>query len=52
LFFPQKLTLKIDSALSTGSHGKYMQNVSFPWPQVVAAHYRKSLGRANSNSGS
>jgi hypothetical protein len=29
-----------------------MQHVSFPWPQVVAAHDRNSFGRAKRNSGS
>jgi hypothetical protein len=33
VFFNRKLTLKMDSAASTGSHGNYI-NVSFLWPPV------------------
>jgi len=29
--------LKIDSAASARSHGKYMKSFRFPWPPVVAA---------------
>jgi hypothetical protein len=42
----KKLMLQIDSTASAGSHGKYMKNVSFPWPPVVKAHDRKRLARA------
>jgi hypothetical protein len=35
--FNKKTKLKIDSAGSTGSHGKYIKYVSFHWPPVVAA---------------
>ena len=27
--------LKINSAASTGSHGKYMKYISFPWQYVI-----------------
>jgi hypothetical protein len=27
--------LKINSAASTGSHGKYMKYISFPWQHVI-----------------
>jgi hypothetical protein len=37
MFLPKKVTLKIDSAASDGSHGNYMKYVSFLWPPVVAA---------------
>ena len=54
-FLNKNLTLKIDSAVSTGSHCKEMKYVIFPWPPVVAAHYRKWLARplhSNWRSGS
>ena len=35
--------LKIDRATSSGSCGKYMKYIGFPWPPVVAAHDRKRL---------
>ena len=46
MFNKKNLALKIGSAASTGSHGKYIKNVSFPWPPVVAEHDRKRLARA------
>jgi hypothetical protein len=48
----KKAEEKIDSSASTGSHGKYMKYVSFPWSPVVAAHDRKRLTRAICSSGS
>jgi len=42
----KRRTLKIDSAAYTGSHGKYMKYISFPWLPVVAAHDRKTFARA------
>jgi hypothetical protein len=42
----------MDNVDFTGSHMKYMKNVSFPWPLVVAAHFRNGLARAMQNSGS
>jgi hypothetical protein len=38
----KRLTLKIDSAASTGSHGEYLKYVSFLWPPVEPAHDPKS----------
>jgi hypothetical protein len=51
-FLTRKLTLKIDSAASTGSHGNYSKYFSFPWLPVVAAHDRKRLAQALYTSGS
>jgi hypothetical protein len=37
---------RIDTAASTersGKYGKYMKYISFPWPSVAAAHFRKML---------
>ena len=36
-FFNKKLILKVDGAASNGSHGNYMEYVSFLWPPVVVA---------------
>ena len=44
--------MKMDSAASTGGHGKQMKYVSFPWPPVVAPHDRKTLAQAFHSSGS
>jgi hypothetical protein len=41
-FLTKKLKLKLDSAASTGSKGKYMKCESLPLPSVVAAHDSKS----------
>jgi hypothetical protein len=35
--------LETNKATSTGSCGKFIKYVSFPWPPVVAAHNRKRL---------
>jgi len=42
------MTLTIDSAYSNEFLEKYTQYtyVNFPWPPMVAAHYRKRLTRA------
>jgi hypothetical protein len=39
----KKLKLKNNNFASAGSHGKYMEYISFPWFPVVAAHDRKRL---------
>jgi len=41
-----KSTAKIYSAASTGRRWGYTKYVSFPWPPMVAIHYRKGLARA------
>jgi hypothetical protein len=43
LFKMVKTHIEINSAASSGSHGKYMECVSFPWPALVAAHDHKRL---------
>jgi hypothetical protein len=48
----KKLMSDSNSVASTGSHGKYIKFVNFPWPAVVAAHDRKRLARALPISGS
>jgi len=45
LFLTENLALKIDSAASTGSHGKCMRYVNFFWPPVPAARVRKTAAR-------
>jgi hypothetical protein len=47
----KELMLKIHGAASTGSHGRYMKYVSFPWPPVLVAHNRKKLVQAPHSSG-
>jgi len=46
LFLIRIQALESDSAVSNGSHGKYMKYINFPWPLVVAAHYREKRARA------
>ena len=45
-----KMTLRIKSAVSTGSHGKYMKWRSLPWSPVVAARDSKRRAQALDSS--
>jgi len=50
--YNRKARLKIDSAASTGNHGKYNKYVSFLWPSLVAAHDHKKHARVLLRCGS